>query len=164
MNKLSLILITLSMSLGNLLHGQGDPYFMLEIGGWAPFYSVNYLKPLTGNDKIAAFLRMGGSIGPEHIGLPLGIMIHNKVSPHQWQAGGGVVIYSEGIRAWDRNQSDIKGRLVFDVGYRYQPAKKAYFFGLIATFFGVADPSPGDWFEFERRGYLGAGLQIGTKI
>ena len=143
---------------------QKSPQIMLELGGWAPYYSLNFLKPIYESDKIIGSLRMGGSISPEHLAMPFGVLFHNRAYPHQWQAGLGLSFISEGLKAWDRDHSDILVRTLMDIGYRYQAQGNDFFFVVNGIFYFLADPEIGDLFKIDRRPRMGASIQIGKRI
>ena len=98
-----------------------------EVGGGTSSYSINYSKRIFAVKKSNAYLRAGVSIWKDQITLPLGLTLITGEGNHHVELTLTLAPISKGLEFWDRDASDIRLDLVFGLGYRYQPAAKAFF-------------------------------------
>lgn len=100
-----------------------------EVGGAAPYYSINYGHRILAGEKVTGYLRFGGSVWGEGVAFPAGISFLWSQSDHHPELTLGMTPHSKGARFWDRDQSDLLLDFVLGLGYRYQPQASSFFIG-----------------------------------
>lgn len=99
----------------------------LEAGGAAPHYSANYSRRVFAAEKVSGYLRIGAGIWGEKLALPAGFSLLLGNGDHHPELSLAFTPYSEGLRFWDRDESDLFVDLALGLGYRYQPASASAF-------------------------------------
>lgn len=114
----------------------------LETGGLSTPYSVNYAGLVFGSESWQTYFNAGLGIWDGSLSLPLGINLLIGRADHLMELRFGFGLYSEGLRFWNRDQSDIFLDLVAGVAYRYQPRGRSFFLSAGCYPYFRLDPTP----------------------
>ena len=133
----------------------------LEAGGAAPYYSLNYTRRIFTVEKMSGNLRIGGAVWGKGLAVPVGASLLLGGGDHHPELTLTLTPYSEGLRFWNRDDSDLLLDLVLGVGYRYQPASGAFFVAAGLFPFLHFDPTPAALSEEQAELRFRLGLSVG---
>lgn len=135
----------------------------LEFAGYTPFFSANYARSIIQNQAVEVDLRIGFSLLPEYIGLPLGLEGYGTASPHSFQVGLGITPFVRDYRRQRGKDSDTYLDMLIGAGYRFRPGKQNWY--LSAMIYPVLrlDPRENDPWRTDPEALLTAGVTIGYR-
>ncbi|MCB0584625.1 MAG: hypothetical protein KDD06_04770 [Phaeodactylibacter sp.] len=99
----------------------------LEAGGAAPYYSLNYTHRIFAAEKWSGYIRAGTGIWGGRLATPIGGTLLLGGGSHHPEITLAFTPYSEGLRFWDRDASDLFLDMALGLGYRYQPVSGSAF-------------------------------------
>lgn len=99
----------------------------LEAGGAAPYYSLSYARCFFAAEKASGHFRIGGSVWGKGLAIPVGASIALGAGAHRPELSLVFTPFSQGLRFWDRDESDLFLDLLLGAGYRYQPVSGSFF-------------------------------------
>ncbi|MCB9036594.1 MAG: hypothetical protein H6557_08255 [Lewinellaceae bacterium] len=79
----------------------------LEAGGVAPYYSLNYTRRIFAAEKASGYIRIGGTAWGKGLAAPLGAVLLLGSGDHHPELTLALTPYSEGLRFWNRDDSDL---------------------------------------------------------
>lgn len=133
----------------NTSQAQSRNGIFLEGGGAVPYYSLNYTRQLFSSEKTKTYARIGGSVWESGVAFPAGFSVLFGGSDHHPTISLLVTPQSEGVRFWDREDSDILLDLIAGLEYRYQPEDKSIFVNIGLYPYLRLDPTTSDISEKE---------------
>ena len=133
----------------------------LEAGGAAPYYSLNYTRQLFAAEKVSGHFRIGGAVWGKGLAMPVGASLLLGGGEHHPELTLTLTPYSEGLRFWNRDDSDLLLDLVLGLGYRYQPASGPFFVAAGLFPYLHFDPTPAMLSEEQAELRLRVGLSVG---
>ncbi|MFK7772524.1 MAG: hypothetical protein AB8F94_10300 [Saprospiraceae bacterium] len=146
---LMIFLSSIFFLLPNSTQAQSKNGIFLEGGGAVPYYSLNYMRQIFSSEKTKTYARIGGSVWGSGVAFPAGISILFGSSDHHPTISLVATPHSEGVRFWNREDSDIMLDLVAGFEYRYQPVAKSFFVNIGAYPYLRLDPTSDDLSEKE---------------
>jgi hypothetical protein len=138
----------------------------LELGGLGPFYSINLDHILSQRESLMLSYRVGVSVLPNSISMPLAInLITGKYKHHGEVTIGGNVYVEEPFSAFGNNP--VTDKMMFmgvGGGYRYQKPDGGIFFTIGVTPLLRLDPPSDDFWNIGTKFYLSGHFGIGITI
>ncbi|PHN05987.1 hypothetical protein CRP01_13525 [Flavilitoribacter nigricans DSM 23189 = NBRC 102662] len=114
----------------------------LEVGGAAPYYSLNYARTVFTGRYWSGQFRVGAGVLEQTLAVPLGFTLLGGRKDHHPELTMAITPVSEGLRFWDRDQSDFKVDLVLGLCYRFQPARGRFHVSVGGFPYIRLDPTP----------------------
>lgn len=133
----------------------------VEMGGVAPHYTVNYAQAILNGEKIDGYLQIGGGIWRNTLAVPIGLSLVLAEGPHHPVFTIALSSYSQGLRFWDRDASDLLLDIVLGVAYRYETEGTPFFIGGGLFPFVHLDPTENAISEVQAGLDLRLGIQVG---
>ena len=140
--------------------------FFVEAGGKGPYYSVNYDRLFKPGKKLIYSWRVGFSILPHDLSVPLAISAFTKGLKHHLEFSLGLTPYIKGYKTFlhSKDFSDKQVYITPGIGYRYQKLNGGFFFTTGVDPLVFMDP-PSDKFwnfvpEFKPSAHLAAGISF----
>ena len=135
----------------------------LELSSERPVYSINYDRIFHKGKKIYYSFRIGFSVEPDAISLPLGINIITGQKTHHAEFSLTIILYLDHYTFLNADdQSDKYLFIIPGLGYRYQKPEGRLFFKLVAAPFIFLDPPSNDFWNMNPKVY--GSIQSGVGI
>jgi len=138
---LGFICIGIFFMISNSIQAQSKNGIFLEGGGGVSYYSLNYTHRLFNSEKTKTYVRAGFSVWESGVAFPVGGSILFGSGDHHPTLTFIATPHSQGVRFWNRDDSDILLDLVVGLEYRYQPKEKSFFLNIGGYPFLRLDPT-----------------------
>jgi hypothetical protein len=138
----------------------------LELGGLGPYYSVNLDHIFKQKENLMYSYRIGISVLPESVSLPIGLNFITGKSKHHAEItiGGNVYVEHPFTVFTDKPDTDKMMFASIGGGYRYQKPSGGFFFTIGVTPLLRLDPPSDDFWnigtKFYPSGHIGIGFGI----
>ena len=136
----------------------------LELSSESPVYSINYDRIFHKGKKINYSYKIGFSVEPDAVSLPLGVNLITGKKTHHGEISLTIIPYLDHYKTFLNadDQSDKYLFIIPGLGYRYQKPEGKLFFKLVAGPFIFLDPPSNDFWNMNPKVY--GSIQSGLGI
>ncbi|MDX2247031.1 MAG: hypothetical protein SF052_09665 [Bacteroidia bacterium] len=166
---LFLPLVTISLFYSSLVFSQSpalDTYnkaVFFEIGGLGPVYSFDFEGLIRRNFNLTYNYRIGVSLLPDAIAVPVGINVFDTFGDHHFQMNVGLTPYVKKYRTLSIKGSETLLYAGGGIGYRYQKQDGKWFWGVGVNPMVRLDPSLSEIIGPDPRFILSGNLAAGFR-
>ncbi|MEZ4827458.1 MAG: hypothetical protein R3C61_14435 [Bacteroidia bacterium] len=135
----------------------------VQLGGISPVYSFNYERLIRRNIMFTYKYRIGISLLPHVVAIPVGINVFDTFGNHHFQMSAGITPYIEDYDTFTIKGSESLLYMGAGVGYRYQRPEANWFVMMGLNPMVKLDPSLREFIgpdpQFILSGNLAAGFR-----